>query len=75
MKLKPWNPVRVVVNATIYRCDHCGSIGGIGREMTVQGFMRALRKFEREHNSCAPAARMESAGQAAEAVVDKAMCR
>ena len=75
MKLAPWNPVRVVASDTIYRCGHCGAIGGIGREMTVQGFMRALRKFERAHNACAPAARRESANAVAAAIIDKAMNR
>lgn len=72
MKLQPWNPVRLAPNATAFSCSHCGAIAGTDRELTVQGFMRKLRAFERLHNSCAPAARQRSVADLATAVIAKA---
>lgn len=71
MKLAAWNPVRVAANATAFRCTHCGGADGPRREMTVMGFMRKLRTFERTHNRCAPAARLANVEQVAVAAIQK----
>lgn len=72
VKLAPWNPVRIAAAPNGFRCDYCGAVGGTVCELTVQGFMRKLREFERRHNGCAPAARVESIAAVATAVIDKA---
>jgi len=64
VELSPWNPVRIAAAPEAFRCVHCGATGGTAVEYTVQGFMRKLRAFEREHNRCAPAARVAQAGDA-----------
>ena len=71
MKLAPWNPVRVAANLACFRCDHCGAVAGTNSETTVMGFMRKLRAFERRHNRCAPAARVESAARVTSDVIRK----
>lgn len=72
MKLAPWNPVRIAANPAAFTCTHCGAVNGTTAAMTVQGFMRKLRAFERSHNGCAPAARLASATGVAEKVIAKA---
>lgn len=72
MKLAPWNPVRIAASPKGFRCDYCGYVDGTEKEMTVQGFMRKLRSFERSHNKCAPAARIESVVDVAMAAISKA---
>jgi len=71
MKLAPWNPVRIAAFPACFRCSHCGAVDGTDSETTVRGFMRKLRAFERAHNRCAPAARIESADQVAHALICK----
>lgn len=75
MKLAPWNPVRIAASPNGFRCDHCGKIGGTLRELTVQGFMRKLREFERTHNKCAPAARIKSVESVALAAINNAKAK
>jgi hypothetical protein len=72
MKLAPWNPVRITPNPIAFRCTHCGASDGPRRDMTVMGFMRKLRAFEKTHNRCAPAARRANVEQVVVAVIQKA---
>jgi hypothetical protein len=72
MKLAPWNPVRIAANPAAFICTHCGAVDGTKAALTVQGFMRKLRAFERDHNACAPAARLASAAGIASKVIAKA---
>lgn len=71
MKLAPWNTVRIAANPAAFCCTHCGVTDGPRREMTVMGFMRKLRAFERTHNRCAPAARRDNVEQVTVAVIQK----
>lgn len=63
--------MRITANSTSFSCVHCGASAGFHEEMTVIGFMRKLRAFERMHNRCAPAARSKSIEAATVSVIQK----
>jgi hypothetical protein len=70
-KIGPWNPVRV--EPTLFRCDHCNVYVQTKSSLTVRGFLRVLRRFERAHNACAPAARKAAVNDVAQAAIQRAM--
>jgi hypothetical protein len=72
MKLAPWNPVRIGAAAYAFRCAGCEATSGTGAELSVMGFMRLLRKFERDHRRCAITARLKSADEVALKVLKRA---
>ena len=63
--------MRIGAAAYAFRCAGCEVTSGTGAELTVVGFMRLLRKFERDHNRCAIAARLKSADEAAVKVLKR----
>lgn len=54
------------------RCLGCGAVDGTSAELTVMGFMRVLRKFERLHNKCAIKAGMDRAAKESVMVIARA---